>query len=50
VRITASNGDIIHLRASGNAPELRCYAESDTNEKAEKYVKWILKSIEDNFS
>ncbi|HBA8062690.1 TPA: phosphomannomutase, partial [Escherichia coli] len=40
VRITASNGDIIHLRASGNAPELRCYAESDTNEKAEKYVKW----------
>jgi phosphomannomutase len=29
-RWTFANGDIIHLRPSGNAPELRCYAEADT--------------------
>lgn len=27
-RVTFSNGDIVHLRPSGNAPELRCYAEA----------------------
>jgi len=34
LRVTLKNGDIIHLRPSGNAPELRCYAESDTSEQA----------------
>lgn len=28
LRMLFSDGDIVHLRASGNAPELRCYAES----------------------
>lgn len=28
VRATFGGGDIVHLRLSGNAPELRCYAES----------------------
>lgn len=28
VRLTFADGDIVHLRASGNAPELRCYAEA----------------------
>ncbi|MEK9825839.1 MAG: phosphomannomutase, partial [Methylotenera sp.] len=28
LRLTFENGDIVHLRASGNAPELRCYAEA----------------------
>ena len=35
LRVTFSNGDIVHLRPSGNAPELRCYAESDTQDKAQ---------------
>lgn len=30
VRLTFPDGDIVHLRASGNAPELRCYAEATT--------------------
>ena len=30
LRIQATNGAIIHLRPSGNAPELRCYTESDS--------------------
>lgn len=34
LRITFEGGDIIHLRPSGNAPELRCYTESDTPERA----------------
>ena len=34
LRITIQNGDIVHLRPSGNAPELRCYAESSSKDKA----------------
>lgn len=42
LRMTLSNGDIVHLRPSGNAPELRCYAESDSIEKAMALVNGIL--------
>lgn len=28
LRVTFSNGEIVHLRPSGNSPELRCYAEA----------------------
>ncbi len=34
VRMTFADGDIVHLRASGNAPELRCYAEAGSLEEA----------------
>lgn len=34
LRVTFENGDVIHLRPSGNAPELRCYTESDSEERA----------------
>lgn len=34
VRATFSSGEIIHLRGSGNAPELRCYTEADSEERA----------------
>jgi len=34
LRITFANGEIVHLRPSGNAPELRCYAEADNQERA----------------
>ena len=33
-RFTFANEDVIHLRPSGNAPELRCYTESSTEEQA----------------
>lgn len=33
-RVTFASGDIVHLRPSGNAPEFRCYTESDTEEHA----------------
>ena len=34
LRVTFESGEILHLRASGNAPELRCYAEADTEARA----------------
>jgi len=34
VRISFDSGEIIHLRPSGNAPELRCYNEADSEERA----------------
>ncbi|QWU98898.1 phosphomannomutase [Francisella salimarina] len=36
VRVTMTNQDIVHLRPSGNAPELRCYTEATTEESAKK--------------
>jgi len=34
LRITFANGEIAHLRPSGNAPELRCYNEAASPERA----------------
>lgn len=45
LRMTLSNGDVIHLRPSGNAPELRCYAESNSIQNAGLLVDLVLKSI-----
>lgn len=36
LRATLASGDILHVRPSGNAPELRCYAEAATAETAER--------------
>lgn len=35
VRITFESEEVAHLRPSGNAPELRCYNEADSSERAE---------------
>lgn len=45
LRLTFANGEIIHLRPSGNAPELRCYAETDDVERAQQLVKLSLQRI-----
>ena len=42
LRITFKGGDIVHLRPSGNAPELRCYAEADTESRAQALVAETL--------
>jgi len=34
LRMTVSNGDVLHLRSSGNAPELRLYLETSYETKA----------------
>jgi len=45
-RIEFENGDIIHLRKSGNAPEFRCYTESKTPEQAELLSDKCIKAFE----
>lgn len=45
LRITFATGDIIHFRPSGNAPEFRCYSESDSIEKAQSINQTALKTI-----
>jgi phosphomannomutase len=45
LRLTLSNGDIVHLRPSGNAPELRCYAESHDSQSARQLVTSALACI-----
>ncbi len=34
LRLTFANGEVVHLRASGNAPELRCYNEAGSADRA----------------
>lgn len=45
LRITFKSGDIVHLRPSGNAPELRCYAESSSSKRARLLAESILLSL-----
>ena len=43
LRLYFHNGDIAHIRPSGNAPQLRIYAVSDTQERADEIVRLGLK-------
>jgi phosphomannomutase len=42
VRVYFRNGDIAHIRPSGNAPQLRIYANSDTQARADQIVDYAL--------
>lgn len=42
LRVVFLGGDVLHLRPSGNAPELRCYAESESVERAKAIVNQCL--------
>ncbi|MGY4027452.1 phosphomannomutase [Aeromonas rivuli] len=46
LRLTLSDGCIIHLRPSGNAPELRCYAEASDIEHAQQLVFTVLEQLQ----
>jgi phosphomannomutase len=43
VRVTFKNGDVAHLRPSGNAPQLRIYANSDSQDRADQIVELGLR-------
>ncbi|MDD4930293.1 MAG: phosphomannomutase [Gallionella sp.] len=45
LRISFDNGEIVHLRPSGNAPELRCYCEAATPLRAMQLVQTVLAKI-----
>lgn len=50
LRVTLEDGRIIHLRPSGNAPEMRCYVEARDEEMAQQLLrqglelarKWVI--------
>ncbi|QQR40373.1 phosphohexomutase domain-containing protein [Devosia rhizoryzae] len=42
LQVTTTQGDMVHFRASGNAPELRCYVEGASAEKATELLAWGL--------
>lgn len=50
LRISFNDGEIIHLRPSGNAPELRCYAEANDQARAAALVKQVLAKLQVSFS
>ncbi len=45
LRITFDNAEIVHLRPSGNAPELRCYCEAASEQRAIQRVQMVLARI-----
>jgi phosphomannomutase len=46
VRFTFDSSEVVHLRPSGNAPELRCYTEADSVDRAMKTNKICIDIIE----
>ena len=46
LRFVLKSGDVVHYRASGNAPEMRCYTEAATPERADALLAWGLAAAE----
>ena len=46
LRVGFAGGDIVHLRPSGNAPELRCYVEADSETGAAALLRRCLAELE----
>jgi phosphomannomutase len=46
LRITFTSGEIVHLRPSGNAPELRCYTEADTDARSREMLAQAIAILE----
>jgi phosphomannomutase len=42
VRFQLVDGSTVHFRASGNAPEFRCYVEAPTYPRARDLLVWGL--------
>ncbi|TDO95998.1 phosphomannomutase [Marinomonas balearica] len=45
LRMILSNDTVIHLRPSGNAPELRCYSESDDQMLSDSIVIGVIEKL-----
>lgn len=46
LRVSFENGDVVHLRPSGNAPEFRVYAQSTSAAAAEALVQSYMATLE----
>jgi len=42
IKISTGRNETVHFRASGNAPELRCYAEAASEDRAHQLLSWGL--------
>jgi phosphomannomutase len=49
LRMSISNNDTIHIRPSGNAPELRVYVETSTMDKSEALVDAVINALKKCF-
>ncbi|SDF15928.1 phosphomannomutase [Limimaricola pyoseonensis] len=47
LRLAFENGEVVHLRPSGNAPECRCYVEAASAERAEALLAAHLQRLRD---
>lgn len=45
-RMEFDSGDIVHLRPSGNAPEFRCYVETESKDRSAELLAECLKIME----
>jgi phosphomannomutase len=50
IRLRLAGDEIVHLRASGNAPELRCYAEAAEPARAERIVRDLSNAVARQFA
>ncbi|MDE2435163.1 MAG: phosphomannomutase [Sphingomonadales bacterium] len=50
LRITFASADVIHLRPSGNAPELRCYSEARTADRARQLNDAALRMVREDLA
>ena len=46
LRITFESSEVVHLRPSGNAPELRCYNEAETESRAQELNRHCMDLLE----
>jgi phosphomannomutase len=44
LQFRTSSGDMVHFRASGNAPELRCYVEGSSEAVAQDLLAWGMQA------
>jgi phosphomannomutase len=45
LRATLASGEIVHLRPSGNAPEMRCYTEAASGARAKALMEAALEQV-----
>ncbi len=50
LRLVLPEGDIVHFRQSGNAPELRCYVETDSVAKTDQLLADMLAALNRHFA
>lgn len=45
VRLIFENEEVVHVRPSGNAPELRCYVEASSVDRSQELLRYAMKRL-----